>query len=322
MTWSAVDLGDEAAPVTIELDHECLRVARGASIREFALDSARVGVAKWVRSPPGAVLVLGDGQPLRIGAVGAHYRYESREPCSEVDATLTKEEFQDLMSALQAAWKARYDTGGGYRVRRDIPNLTRQYFDLYRVSRWVAVFASGLVLGVAWTLLGWKQLLSMLSLAFAGISLLVVASLRLAAELQLRRPSYALEIVDGLLRVRRGKKTLGEAPLGSMKFAFDVRPDEATIVFPDGRNYRLISRRRTRYLPLGFFPPADVLFIDPETLPLLRAAVSDPAPEAPADGRFRVPDLRAFEVDPDAERELSTETDESPEHAQPRRTRR
>lgn len=276
MTWEAVDERDPDTTHVVEVHPDCVQVLSRGDARTYALVAGEIGVGKWTTSPAGTVLVLGTKQRFRVGARDAHYRYETRAPEARVEATLDADAFHDLMRALQAAWRARHTPGGGYRGAPARSSVTRQYFALHRVSRWVPVCTALALLAIVTIALGPRTAVQLFGAVVMGVWLCVLLVARIAAEIELRRPSWSLEIEDGRARIRRGKRTRLDVPLAEARFDFAAQPYEVGLTVP-GRRYRLLSTRY-RHLPLGVFQPLNVLFIDPDALPFLWSVVA-PQPE-------------------------------------------
>jgi hypothetical protein len=289
MAWEAVDARDPERTHLVEIHPDHVSVESDSQVRTYSFAAGEIGVGKWTGSSPGTLLELGAKGPFRIGAVNVHYSYETRAPNSKVDATLDAEAFHVLLQELQRAWRTRHAAGGSYRAARERAS-TRQYFALHRVSRWVSVVTALTPFVAGGCLLGLSLLKQLFFLIAPGVGFAVLVVARVAAEIELRWPSYSLAIEDGWLRIRRGKRIIVEGSLAETRFNFTLQPYCVGLTLPDGRRYQLDSRRRIAHFPFGVFEPLDVLFIDPAALPFLWSVVAPYTTTPPGvTERLRVP---------------------------------
>ncbi len=288
MSWRAKDARTARMTHVLEIGLAGVRLESGGQVREFPLHAEEIGVAKWMHSPPGSTLVLGAKDPFCVGATGAHYGYESRAPRTEVDATLSESEFHELMRDLQSAWRSHHAAGDGYRARRALPTVHAagvspvSRFTLGHLGRHHRPVCRGLVRGRTETASGHGWAFVRRTCAAADWAL------RVAARLELRRPSYSLLLEGDRVYIKHGLRTLAEARLAEVEFRFDGMPDEARVSFPGGRSYRLISRLRYRQLPFGVFPNRERLFLDRTVIPLLQNVLRASSEVRPSPGRVRV----------------------------------
>lgn len=282
MTWHALDAKKPHERYRVEVGADGVIVAGLGGTRQFALSAATVGVAKWIAQRPGAALVLGEGsEQFVIGSQGAHYSYENRPPCSKVDAVMAEREFHGLMAALQSAWRTAHPPAQGYRASSREPRMFQQFFPLHRGSGVVTVAA---ILFAFVAFMAASLWLPTGSTAWlAGSAFLGMALIWLATTWQLMRPRYRLEFSGEMLRLCNKQRVIVEARRADVPIRFDEARGSVRLEFPDGRGWdlhRLPSPKRN-WFPLGFFPSRRELLLEPEAIPLLRAAC-EPAEVTPS----------------------------------------